>query len=141
MAVSAGLVAAGEAFADRAYLAGGKLAPRTMEGAVIHDSEAVRKRVLSLAGSGRLPTIDGGQIELQADTLCIHGDTIGAWRLARTVREALEEAGVEVAPMGREILKAGKMLLVASCWLLVVRISPFLVFEVLFNPFCGAYEL
>lgn len=100
MAVSEGLTVVGEAFADRAYLACGELAPRSMEGAVIHDPEAVRDRVLSLARSGRLPAIDGGQIELQAGTLCVHGDTPGAWRLAWTVREALEEAGVEVLAMG-----------------------------------------
>jgi 5-oxoprolinase (ATP-hydrolysing) subunit A len=100
MAVAAGLKVVGEAFADRAYLASGGLAPRTMEGSVIHDPEAVRKRVLSLAGSGRLPTMEGGLIDLQAGTLCIHADTPGAWRLAKTVRQALEEAGVEVAPMG-----------------------------------------
>ncbi len=100
MAVSEGLRVVGEAFADRAYLADGQLAPRAMEGAVIHDPDAVRERVLSLATSGRLPAMEGGQIELEAGTLCIHGDTPGAWRLARTVRQALEEAGVEVAPMG-----------------------------------------
>jgi UPF0271 protein len=100
MAVSAGLTVASEAFADRAYLANGQLAPRTMEGAVIHDPDTVRERVLALARSGRLPTVEGGQVELEVSTLCIHGDTAGAWSLARTVREALEEAGVEVAPMG-----------------------------------------
>ncbi len=100
MAVSEGLAVAREAFIDRAYLDDGQLAPRTMEGALIHDPDAVRKRVLSLALSGRLPTIGGGHIELEASTLCIHGDTPGAWRLAQTVRQALEEAGVEVSPMG-----------------------------------------
>lgn len=100
MAVSAGLAVAREAFIDRAYLADGQLAPRSMEGAVIHDPDSIRKRVLSLARSGRLPTIEGGQIELEASTICIHGDTPGAWRLAQTVRKTLEEAGVEVSPMG-----------------------------------------
>lgn len=100
MAVSAGLAAVAEAFADRAYLAGGELAPRAMEGAVIHEPEAVRKRVLSLTRSGRLPAIEGGEVELKASTLCVHADTPGAWRLARTVRRALEEAGVEVLGMG-----------------------------------------
>lgn len=103
MAVAEGLRVVGEAFADRAYLASGALAPRAMEGTVIHDPEAVRERVLSLAGSGRLPTMEGGLIDLQAGTLCIHADTPGAWRLAKTVRLALEEAGVQVAPMGKNL--------------------------------------
>ncbi len=100
MAVSAGLRVAGEAFADRAYLASGELAPRTMEGAVIGDPELVRQRVLSLVRSGRITSLDGRQIELKAQTLCIHSDTAGAIRLARTVREALAQAGVDAAPMG-----------------------------------------
>ena len=103
MAASAGLRVAGEAFCDRAYLLDGRLAPRTQEGAVIHDPEAVRERVLSLAGSGRLPTLDGGPIELKAATLCIHSDTAGASGLAKTVREALAEAGVEAEPMGKAL--------------------------------------
>jgi UPF0271 protein len=100
MAVSAGLRVAGEAFADRAYLASGELAPRTMEGAVICDPEAVRQRVLALAGTGRFASLDGAQIELKAATVCIHSDTVGALRLARTVREALAQAGADAAPMG-----------------------------------------
>jgi len=101
MAVSAGLNVAVEAFCDRGYLASGELAPRTLAGAVIHDPEAVRERIVLLAGSGRIPTVDGGQIELKPSTLCVHGDTVGAWQIARTVREVLQEAGVEVAPMGK----------------------------------------
>ncbi|MDR3569479.1 MAG: LamB/YcsF family protein [Syntrophobacteraceae bacterium] len=101
MGVLAGLTVVREAFCDRAYLGNGHLAPRTVKGAVIHDPEKVRQRVLSLARSGRLPTLEGGQIDLAAGTLCIHGDTAGASRLAQTVRQALEEAGVEVAPMGK----------------------------------------
>ncbi|MGC9196922.1 MAG: LamB/YcsF family protein [Syntrophobacteraceae bacterium] len=100
MAVSAGLRVAGEAFADRAYLASGELAPRTMEGAVIDDPELVCQRVLSLAGSGRISSLDGGHIELRAQTVCIHSDTAGASRLARAVRETLGQAGVDAAPMG-----------------------------------------
>ncbi len=100
MAVSEGLRVVGEAFADRAYLAGGGLAPRDMEGSVIHDPVAVGQRVLTLARTGRIAAMEGASLELEAGTVCIHGDTPGAWRLARTVRKTLEEAGVEVVAMG-----------------------------------------
>lgn len=100
MAVSAGLRVAKEAFPDRAYLSSGQLAPRTMDGAVIHDPDAVRQRVLTLVTSGRMISIDGEEIKFEADTLCIHGDTPGAWKLAKAIRETLEGAGVLVLPMG-----------------------------------------
>ena len=100
MALAAGLRVAGEAFPDRAYLSSGQLAPRTMEGAVIHDPDAVRLRALNLVKSGRLSSIDGKEIKLQADTLCIHGDTPGAWKLAGAIRETLGDAGIKVLPMG-----------------------------------------
>lgn len=100
MAGSAGLKVAEEAFPDRAYLSNGQLAPRTMEGSVIYDPDTVRERALALATSSRMICVDQKEIRLQADTLCIHGDTPGAWKLARTIRQALEDAGVRILPMG-----------------------------------------
>jgi UPF0271 protein len=99
MAAAAGLPVALEAFADRAYLSDGRLAPRTMEGAVIHDPDEVGRRVIKLVETGTLLAIDGKEIEIKAHTLCVHGDTPGAWKLARAVRQALEEAGISVVPM------------------------------------------
>lgn len=101
MAGSAGLKVAKEAFPDRAYLSNGQLVPRTMEGSVIYDPDTVRERALALATSNRVISVDQKEIRLQADTLCIHGDTPGAWKLARTMRKALEDAGVRILPMGR----------------------------------------
>jgi 5-oxoprolinase (ATP-hydrolysing) subunit A len=100
MAVAAGLRVVLEVFPDRAYLGSGQLAPRTLPGAVIDDPDAVRQRVLKLIATGRLTGIDGSEVALKADTLCIHGDTPGAWQLAGVIREALESKGVEVIPMG-----------------------------------------
>jgi UPF0271 protein len=102
MAVSAGLRVVKEAFPDRAYLSNGQLAPRTLEGAVIHDTDVVRERVLTLVTSGRMISVDGTEIKLEADTLCIHGDTPRAWKLARAIRETLDGAGVRVLPMARK---------------------------------------
>jgi UPF0271 protein len=103
MAAAAGLRVAREAFPDRAYLDDGRLAPRTLPGAVLHDPEVVKTRVLKLVSTGKMVTIEGREIELRADTLCIHGDSPGAWRLAAAVREALESAGIAVVPMGKLI--------------------------------------
>ncbi|MHB8764857.1 MAG: LamB/YcsF family protein [Deferrisomatales bacterium] len=95
-----GLRVAAEAFPDRAYRADGSLAPRSLPGAVIDDPAAVAERAVRLATTGRLTAIDGAELELRADTLCLHGDTPGAAELARRVRRALAEAGVPVAPLG-----------------------------------------
>ena len=68
---------------------------------MIHDRDMVRERALELAARGKISTLDGNEIALEVDTLCIHGDTPGAWELAATVREALETAGIQVLAMGQ----------------------------------------
>lgn len=98
MAVAAGLRVAREAFPDRAYLSNGQLSPRSMPGAVLHDPSLVRERVAKLAATGMLTSIEGKEINFKADTLCIHGDTPGAWKLAAEIRSALEKNGVKIAP-------------------------------------------
>ncbi len=100
MAISAGLRVAREAFPDRAYLSSGQLAPRSMPGAVLHDPEIVRERVVKLATTGMLTSIEGKEMRFKADTLCIHGDTPGAWKLADGIRSALEENGIQILPVG-----------------------------------------
>jgi UPF0271 protein len=81
---AAGLITAGEGFADRAYRPDGSLVPRSEPGAVIHDHEDVLARVALLAAR---PDID---------TICVHGDTPGAAALAARIRTALEAANIEV---------------------------------------------
>lgn len=93
-----GLTPVIEAFADRAYTPEGTLVSRRIEGSVIHDPEAVAQRVVQMATQGTVRTIDGDTIELQARSICVHGDTQGAVEIARTVRAALEQAGVELTP-------------------------------------------
>jgi UPF0271 protein len=93
----AGLRVLAEAFADRAYLPDGSLAPRHLTGAVIQDPGLVAERALGIARDGRVRSLDGdSDVAVRADTLCIHGDTPGAADLARAVRAALESAGVRV---------------------------------------------
>jgi 5-oxoprolinase (ATP-hydrolysing) subunit A len=99
MATAAGLRVACEAFPDRAYQNNGQLVPRSVPGAVIHDPEVIGARAAKLVTSSAVTSIDGQEIAVQADTLCLHGDAPDAWKLARAVREALAAAGVEVVPM------------------------------------------
>lgn len=86
-----------EGFADRAYEADGALTPRSRAGAVIHDLEIVAQRAVRLIVDGEVVATDGSILTMQVDTICVHGDTPGAERLARAIRAGLERAGVTVA--------------------------------------------
>jgi UPF0271 protein len=89
------LTTAAEAFADRAYDAGGLLVPRELPGSLLGPEEAIGQ-ALSLAREGIVTTADGTAIEITADSVCVHGDSPGAIALARRLREALSDSGVEV---------------------------------------------
>jgi UPF0271 protein len=90
----AGLHVVAEAFADRAYESSGALVPRDRPGAVLHDAGEIRDRVLRLVETGTVRSVDGVDVELRADTVCVHGDSPDAVAIAVGVRSALEEAGV-----------------------------------------------
>lgn len=85
-----------EAFADRAYRPDGRLVPRREPGAVLHDPAAIADRVAAMVTSGRVTAIDGTQIALQAQSVCVHGDSPGAVRIAAAVRDRLATAGIEI---------------------------------------------
>ena len=97
--VDAGLVVAAEAFADRAYEQDGLLRSRRLEGALLPTPEAAGQQALTIARDGRVRAFDGSEIEVRADTLCIHGDSVGAAEVAIAVRATLEAAGLTIAPM------------------------------------------
>lgn len=99
-----GLRVAREAFLDRAYNEDGTLVSRKLPGSVIHDAEEIVSRVLQMV-KGRIVAITGKEITLRPDTICLHGDTPGAARLAKLIRKRLEEAGMKPTPMG-EFLEA-----------------------------------
>ncbi len=88
-----------EAFPDRAYQPDGSLASRRERGAVIHDHEVVAQRALKMALEGKVIATDGREIQLKADTLCVHGDNPAAVQMVRRIREELTAAGVEVTAM------------------------------------------
>ncbi|MBB4232604.1 LamB/YcsF family protein [Rhizobium mongolense] len=93
---SAGLTVVCPAFADRAYNADGSLVSRRLPGSVIHDPEQVASRMLRLVKEGRFTAIDGTEIELEAQSICVHGDTPTGVSIARSVRDALVQEGVEL---------------------------------------------
>jgi UPF0271 protein len=83
-----------ECFADRAYTPSGGLVSRREPGAVLHDAAQVAARAVGMAVSGVVTAADGSQVALDARSICVHGDTPGAVRIAQAVRDALVEAGV-----------------------------------------------
>ena len=95
-AQDAGLRVIAEAFADRAYTPQGALVSRREPGAVLHDSALVAQRMLRLVRDGVIQAIDGSLARVQAQSICVHGDSPGAVEMARAVRMALESDGVVV---------------------------------------------
>ncbi|HUW65649.1 MAG TPA: 5-oxoprolinase subunit PxpA [Spirochaetia bacterium] len=78
-----GLRVAGEVFADRACNSDGSLVPRRLAGSVLADSESVVPRVVRMVREGRVAAVDGQDIPVRADTVCVHGDTPGPRRWRR----------------------------------------------------------
>ncbi|MGH3097573.1 MAG: LamB/YcsF family protein [Streptosporangiales bacterium] len=98
LAEAAGLRVVREAFADRAYTPQGTLVSRREPGAVLHDADAIAERTVAMATGKPIPDVEGGELQLSADSICLHGDTPGAVDNARAVRQGLTEAGVSLAP-------------------------------------------
>ncbi len=95
-AARAGLEVAQEIFADRAYAEDGTLAPRSEEGAVLHDSREIVARVVTMLEEGAIVTRSGARLKTPIDSICVHGDTPGAVSIARELRVGLEAAGWRV---------------------------------------------
>ena len=91
-----GLTCIAEAFADRAYTPTGALVSRREPGAVLHDAEQVAQRMLRLVQTGEIEAIDGSVTRIEADSICVHGDSPGAIQMAREVRQLLEQSGVSL---------------------------------------------
>lgn len=96
--VAAGIPTDAEIFADRAYLATGRLIPRSHPQAMIHDANEALTRLISVLETGLMPVIDGPPIHLAARSICIHGDSPGAVAMARTIRDGLTARGIALAP-------------------------------------------
>ncbi|MGY2900243.1 UPF0271 protein [Curtobacterium sp. PvP017] len=93
-----GLRAVAESFADRAYEPDGSLASRSKPGSVLHDPDEVAARVLRMVTEGVATAVDGSELQVRADSVCVHGDSPGAVAMARAIRATLTEHGVTIAP-------------------------------------------
>jgi UPF0271 protein len=98
LAEEAGLTVVHEAFADRAYTPEGTLVSRRLDGAVLHDPAEIARRCVAMAAGEPIRDVEGGELVLAPDSICVHGDTRGAVEIARQVRDALTAAGTELAP-------------------------------------------
>ena len=97
-ALAQGLEVYSEIFADRVYLPNGRLVPRSKPGAMIAGNEAAAGRLLEFLKTGLMPVLGGDPIRLNAQSICVHGDSKGAVDMARHLRSALQGAGHVVAP-------------------------------------------
>lgn len=96
-----GLRVAREIFADRAINPDGTLVSRSMSGSVLHDINEVAERSLRMVTEGKVTAINGDIIDIEAESLCIHGDTPGAVEMARVVKQELQGEGVEIIAAGQ----------------------------------------
>ena len=93
----AGLSVVAEAFADRAYTPSGALVSRREAGAVLHDEALIAQRMLTLVREGVIEAVDGSMVRVDADSICVHGDSPGAVAIARKIRQRFESEGVQIA--------------------------------------------
>jgi UPF0271 protein len=92
-----GLQIAREIFADRNYLNDGWLVPRTRPDALLRDPKEAAERVLRMLREGKVRSVEGRDVEVRGETICVHGDTPGAVEFARELRKQLEHEGVRIS--------------------------------------------
>ena len=97
-----GVQIAREIFADRNYLNDGCLVPRTRPDALLRDPKEAAERVLRMLREGKVRSVEGHDVDVRGETICVHGDTPGAVEFARELRTQLEREGVGIsAPQRR----------------------------------------
>ena len=96
-----GLRVAREIFADRALNPDGTLVSRSKDGSVLHDVDEVAERSLRMVSESKATAINGDTIEVEAESLCIHGDNPGAVEMARVLRRQLDAESVAVTPLSQ----------------------------------------
>jgi len=100
-AAACGLRFCSEVFADRGYLADGSLAPRGSAGAFIEDAQVAAERVVRMIRSGTVTAVDGSEIAIRAQTVCLHGDSPQAVDFAILLRNRLIAEGIGLVPMSK----------------------------------------
>lgn len=93
----AGLTVAQEVFGDRTYQSDGQLTPRSQPDAMITDAQQAVRQVVKMVKQGSVRSVDGRDVPVRADTLCLHGDQPGAVEFAKAIRQALDQEGIAVA--------------------------------------------
>lgn len=95
-----GLKVAHEVFADRAYNPDGTLVSRKLPGSMIHDEEIAIARVKRMVMEGKVEDINGNDISIKADSICVHGDNPEAVKFVNNIKSSLEEEGIEIKNIG-----------------------------------------
>jgi UPF0271 protein len=98
LAAAAGLRVVREGFVDRGYAADGRLVPRSDAGALVTDPDQAAARAVRMVAMRVVTAVTGDEVPIEVDSLCVHGDTPGAVRIAAAVRAALQAAQLPVAP-------------------------------------------
>lgn len=98
-AADTGLRCAKEVFADRAYEEDGSLVARTKDAAMIVNEDEAITRVIGMVKYGKVKALTGKEIEIQADSVCVHGDGVKALEFVKKIRAALISEGVKIAPL------------------------------------------
>ena len=98
-----GVPCAREFFADRAYSPDGSLAPRSMPGAVLHDTQVALDQVVKMIQTGKVTAIDGTEIPVACDSICVHGDNESAVAFVTAIRHRLEEEVIACRPFGASL--------------------------------------
>ena len=96
-AAAAGIPFAPEGYVDLDYDDAGKLVIERVK--QVRDPERTAERAVRLVLESKVPTLDGGELELEVESICVHGDSPNAPEIAAAIRRALSDAGVEVAPL------------------------------------------
>ena len=94
-----GMRTAREFYADRAYNNDKSLASRKIPGAVIKDAEAIKDRIIRVLETGTVESVDGNVLNMEFESICLHGDTPGALELVKSIRTTIMEAGVKIVPL------------------------------------------
>src|SRR5207247_1731445 len=97
-----GLQIAREIFADRNYLNDGWLVPRTLPDALLHNPKEAAERVLRMLREGKVRSVEGRDVEVRGETICVHGDTPGAVEVARELRTRLDSDVVKISAPQRK---------------------------------------
>lgn len=94
-----GLKTASEVFADRTYTNEGTLVSRMEKDSVIHDKNQAAAQILNIVQHGKVKAIDGTEIEIEADSICVHGDNEEAVELVKHLKKSLSEKNIAIQPL------------------------------------------